>query len=64
MRAPGPVSIYEQMAERAGRFANHRAQLEALVVLLMEPAGHRARQRAAEAVKRSRAIRSARCSAS
>jgi site-specific DNA recombinase len=41
-----------KLAGRSGQVANHRAQLESLVRLLMEPAGRRAHQRAAEAIRR------------
>lgn len=44
-------SSFDQTAGRSGQFANLQAKLDALVKLLMEPAGRQARRQAAGAIR-------------
>jgi len=46
----GALSVQREQAQRPGRFAKHKVQLESLVGLLMEPAGRQVRQRAAKTI--------------
>ena len=48
-----PNNLTKRGTESSGRFANHQDKLDALVKLLMEPAGRQTRRRAAGPIRRT-----------